>query len=261
MALNKVATLVLVPTTSGTGSEVSPGGVITDTKLGVKGGLAGPCGIADFSVLDPELTIGMPPSVTAATGMDVLAHAIEALTNSNANTIADMNAEKAIYLVNKYLKRAYTDGTDMEARLQMQIAASIAILGGTVAGVQLGHSIGHSLGVHKHMVHGHAVSIMAPFVLKHTAFDQPEKIKLIANALGIKFGDDIETMALIEEVNKHIFELSDSLGIPKLKEANLTEEDIQAVAEISMKDIYTRFSPVPASVELIKTMLNDAISR
>ncbi|MDH2328439.1 iron-containing alcohol dehydrogenase [Cereibacter sp. SYSU M97828] len=186
---NKVAgrrsALVQVATTAGTGSEAGIRALITDPVAGSKIAVESPHLIADLAVLDPELTFSVPPAVTAATGVDAMAHCVEAFTNRNAHPVIDGFARMGIDLVGRFLARAVQDGTDTEAREGMMLAS---FYGGICLGpvnTAAGHALAYPLGTLLHLPHGLANAIIFPHVL---AFNEPvaeAKTAEVARALGL----------------------------------------------------------------------------
>jgi alcohol dehydrogenase class IV len=180
--------LAQVATTAGTGSEAGIRSLITDPEKGNKIAVESPHMIADLAVLDPELTYSVPPAVTAATGVDAMAHCVEAFTNRNAHPMIDGFARMGIELVGRFLARAVSDGADTEAREGMMLAS---YYGGICLGpvnTAAGHAIAYPLGTRLHLPHGLANAIIFPHVL---AFNQPEvaqKTGEVARALGLGEG-------------------------------------------------------------------------
>jgi acetaldehyde dehydrogenase/alcohol dehydrogenase len=161
--------LVAVPTTSGTGSEVTPFAVITDDERGRKVPLYDHSLTPDMAVLDPDLVRGLPPSVTADTGLDALTHALEAVVSVFASEYTDALALQAARLVFEYLPRACRDGEDLEARSKMHNAACMAGLAFANAFVGVNHALAHSLGAHFHLPHGRANAVLLPYVVRYNA--------------------------------------------------------------------------------------------
>ncbi|MFP5078391.1 iron-containing alcohol dehydrogenase [Rhizobium sp. YIM 134829] len=180
--------LAQVATTAGTGSEAGIRALITDTEKGAKVAVESPHLIADLAVLDPELTYSVPPAVTAATGVDAMAHCVEAFTNRRAHPMIDGFARMGIRLVGRYLARAVRDGTDREAREGLMLAS---YYGGICLGpvnTAAGHALAYPLGTRLKLPHGLANAIIFPHVL---AFNQPvvpEKTAEVAEALGLGTG-------------------------------------------------------------------------
>jgi alcohol dehydrogenase class IV len=169
LGLREKARLITIPTTSGTGSDCNWGLVLTDTSERRKLALGCHEAHADIAIVDPMFAIGMPPQLTADTGMDALTHAIEGYTSNWKNDFCDGLCLKAIQLVFQYLPRAYNNGQDEEAREKMHNAASIAGLGFGNSMAGLAHSTGHSLGAMFHIPHGRTVSLFLPYTIEFTA--------------------------------------------------------------------------------------------
>ncbi len=167
--LRQKARLLAIPTTSGTGSEATWATVLTDTEMQMKLSMGTPELLPDLAIVDSTLVMGLPPRITADTGMDVLTHAVEAYTNTMRNDFSDGMALKAVDLVFKYLPRAYADGSDAEARGHMHNAAAIAGLAFGNSMLGLSHAMGHSLGAVFHVPHGRSVGLFLPYVVEFTA--------------------------------------------------------------------------------------------
>lgn len=158
---------VAIPTTSGAGSETTIAAVITDSGTHRKAAINDPCLIPRYAVLDPELTVGLPPFTTATTGMDALTHAVEAYTNHTYNTkLENRLAREAVKLIHSSILLAYHDGTNLEARQNMQKAAFYAGRAFTRGGVGYVHAVGHTLGGLYGVPHGLAMSVLLPHVLR-----------------------------------------------------------------------------------------------
>jgi alcohol dehydrogenase len=185
--------LVAVPTTAGTGTETNAFGVITDPVAQRKFYVGGATARPAAAILDPELTVGLPPAATAATGMDALVHALESGMSSRANPWSTGLALQAIRMISAYLPRAVADGTDLEARSQMLLASHLAGMAFASTGLGICHAIGHSLGGRFGIAHGVALTLVLPQVLSFNAPVCEERLADAAFALGT--GDTARTAA------------------------------------------------------------------
>ncbi|EML9732404.1 bifunctional acetaldehyde-CoA/alcohol dehydrogenase [Bacillus cereus] len=216
--LGNKAQFVAIPTTSGTGSEVTPFAVITDKKNNIKYPLADYELTPDVAIVDPQFVMTVPPHVTADTGMDVLTHAIEAYVSVMANDYTDGLALKAIDLVFKYLPRAYKDGNDEEAREKMHNASVIAGMAFANAFLGINHSLAHKIGPEFHIPHGRANAILMPHVVRYNAI-KPRK-----HALFPKYEHFVA-----DERYAHIARM---LGLPASSAAEGVESLVQAIIEL-----------------------------
>ena len=189
----KTPTVFAVPTTAGTGSETTLAAVITDSYTHHKASINDPALIPSCAVLDPELTVGLPPFVTAATGMDALCHAVEAFTNSTYNTrLENKLAKEAVLLIYNNLLSAYKDGTNMDARRNMQLASFYAGRAFTRGCVGYVHAVGHTLGGLYGMAHGQAMAIILPHVMRKFGSAVYERLARLAEVCGMNGEDDKE---------------------------------------------------------------------
>ena len=189
LGLRKKARLLTIPTTSGTGAEVTWAIVLTDTEAQRKLSLGNREVTADLAVVDPEMTVGMPPQLTADTGMDALTHAVEGYTCTWHTDMTDGICQQAVRLVVESLPRAYTNGDDREARERMQNAATLAGLGFGNALASMAHAMGHTLGAIFHIPHGRAVGLMLPYTIEFIGAEHPERFAHLAEMLGWEAGD------------------------------------------------------------------------
>jgi alcohol dehydrogenase len=239
--------LVLIPTTSGTGSEVTYVSVITNTATKLKGGVIGPATIASLAIVDPLLTLGMPPEITAATGMDTFAHALEAYTSAGNNIMSDLLAEEAIGLVARYLPKAVKNGSDVEARTKMSFACLIAGMSFNDAIPHFGHAFAHTLGAFHHIPHGTGCAIAQPGVIEVVAGTMPKKVRRVGELMGLKPGGDLSPARLSKQVYDRIAAFNKEVGIPTLKQLNIKESDLPAIAETMMGDVC--FTGLPVKLE------------
>ncbi|MDR0817371.1 MAG: iron-containing alcohol dehydrogenase [Clostridiales Family XIII bacterium] len=257
--------LIIVPTTAGTGSECTPGGVITDTERGIKVNIAGVGCAVTLGIIDPDLTVGLPPKVTSSTGLDAFAHCAESFTSARANSFSEIYGREGIRLVGKYLARAYKDGSDIEAREGMMLAASLGGMAMSGALCHLSHDIGRSLGAKFHIPHGTGCSVTLPQVLERVAPVVPEKVKFIAEA----FGYDVPDGATPEEIGRlageGVRKLTQAVELPTLKGLGLDLDELLAVVpdEVVMQGemaakIGIVTSPLPITKELIADIIQHA---
>jgi len=236
--------LVLVPTTAGTASEITYVAVLTRTATGAKQGVLGPATIASLAIVDPLLTLGLPPAITATTGMDTFAHALEAYTAAGRNMMSDVLSEKAIALTVQYLPKAVGNGSDVEARTNMSFACLIAGMAFTDAKTHFGHAFGHSLGARHHVPHGTGCAIAQPGVIAVVAEHLPEKVRRVGELMGLLLGNDLSPAELGRKVSERIAAFNREIGVPTLKQLRITESDLAPLAEGLMKDICFSFMPV-----------------
>ena len=177
--LKNKAKMICIPSTSGTASEITAFSVITDTEKEIKYPLVHPDFVPEVALLDMRIPATMPPKITAATGMDVMTHAVEAFVSTAADDFTDPYAIRAIELVFGYLKKAYDNGDDMEAREKMHIASCIAGMAFTNASLGIVHSMAHKIGGIFHLTHGEANAIMLPYIIDYNrkSTDKYDKIE------------------------------------------------------------------------------------
>ena len=180
----KGAPMILVPTTAGTGSEVTRVLVMTDEEQNKKSVVFTPFALPDAAIVDPLLTVSMPSVVTADTGADALVHAVEAYVSMNATVFSDLWAEEAIRLIGTYLPIACAKGSNLEARYYMSLAATLAGLAFTSGGLGAVHALAYPLGTEYHMTHGRTNALMLPHVMNFNLPGNPEKYGRIAELLG-----------------------------------------------------------------------------
>ena len=272
--LGKKCKMVAIPTTSGTGSEVTSFAVITDKEKNKKYPLADYELTPDVAIVDPDLVMSLPKSITADTGMDVLTHAIEAYVSNMASDYTDGLAEKAAELVVKYLKTAYDEGTNKNARERMHNASTIAGMAFTNAFLGINHSLAHKMGAEFHLPHGRINAILLPYVIRYNSskptkfvsfpkyeyFIADEKYYQLAKKLGLKADSKEEGInSLIEKIK----EMNSHMNIPKsFKEAGIEEEEFLAkvdmLADRAFEDQCTTANPRLPLVSELKQILIDA---
>ena len=236
---------IAIPTTAGTGSEVTYAAVIKNWETNEKILFCDHHIIPRVAILDPLLTAGLPPHLTASTGMDALTHAIEALHALQREPVADAMALHAIRLIAAYLPRCVQQGDDLVARGQQQIAA---LMGGVAFGnAQIGlvHAMAHSVGALFEVPHGLANSILLPHVMLFNLESCADRYALVAQAMGL------DTRNLSEEdaaraAADAVWELTRQIGLPqRLREAGVPEEGLAAAADLSLSDGSIVYNPRP----------------
>ena len=226
--------LILVPTTAGTGSEVTPVAVITTGET-TKAGVSSARLLPDIAVLDADLTLGLPPAITAMTGVDAMVHAIEAYTSQHKkNPLSDNLARQALHLLARNIRTAVHDGGNREARGNMLLGAMLAGQAFANAPVAAVHALAYPLGGHYHIPHGLSNSLVLPSVL---AFNAPDASELYAQLAEIVVGEPVsgsneaKTAALIESLRR----LIDEVNLPAtLSEAKVKKADLEMLAQDAM---------------------------
>ncbi len=252
--------LIAIPTTSGTGAEVTAVSVVTDKANAVKIPLNNEELIPDMAILDARFTRTLPPGVTSVTGMDVLTHAIEAYTAKNANAFTSLYARYAIRYVFAYLPKAYSYGEDMQAREMMLLASCMAGMAFNNSGLGITHSIAHSLGGLYHIPHGLANAVVLPFVMQFNSFDAAPQYREIAQMLGLPADSSGEgTTSLIQAVR----DLNESMNIPgRVGALDIDEKSyhkhMDTMAKNVLEDICTTTNPRTPSHDDIKMLLQQA---
>ncbi|WJD83552.1 iron-containing alcohol dehydrogenase [Priestia megaterium] len=250
---------ILVPTTSGTGSEVTYNAIFTDIRDKVKKGIVSPYLLPKLAIVDPELTLTVPPAVTAATGMDALVHAVESYTAIRAGELTDGIALQAIKLISCSLRKAVYNGKDLKAREDMAMGSLLAGISLGNAGVGAVHALAYPLGGKFKVPHGVANSLLLPFVMKYNAVADLEKFAEVAKAMG----ENVEGLSLREAADRAVqalAQLSKDVGIPSsLKEVGVTASDISDLAEEASKiDRLLNNNPRWLTVKEIKKIYEEA---
>ena len=250
--------IVAVPTTAGTGAETNAFGVVTDTGAARKFYVGSAATRPAVALLDPELTTGLPPRPTAATGLDALTHAVESYLSIRPNPVSDGLALQVAAMVGSYLPRAVADGADREARAQLLLAAHLAGTGMARTGLGLCHAIGHAIGGRFNVPHGEALSLVLPGVLRFNTAVRKDRIADLAFPLGAgRTGRSAawNAAAAIEAVAALIATLG--LGVLPAGTA-LTEADFPQLAADALDDEVLANTPRPPSAADITSLLADA---
>lgn len=251
---------VAVPTTAGSGSEVSFVTVITDVPRRTKFGVVSPLLVPDVSVLDPELTVTMPPALTASTGLDALTHCIEAYTCSVGFAPADAMALHGVRLVSASLKTAFARGDDLEAREKMLVAAMMGGAAFTLNGLGICHAMAHQLSAFFDIPHGVANAILLPRAMEFNLEANPAKFADIAVAMGADVRG-LSTRAAAEKSIEMVEKLSRELGIPRyLDEVGASKEEIPQLVERAVADPVHRTNPRPVTPADVERVFRAAFS-
>ena len=264
------AILIAIPTTSGTGSEVTSFSVITDAERGTKYPLVTKEILPDVAILDADLVLSLPGNITADTGMDVLTHAIEAYVSTKATDFSDALAEKAIKLVFEYLPKAYKNGQDVEAREKMHAASTLAGMAFNTAYLGINHSLAHAAGAKFHVPHGRLNSILMPHVIQYNAgidlnnrgrqaADKTvaSRYQDIAKLLGCSASSPVSGVRQLVEAIKKLqrkLEMPTSLREYGVKADVFAQYKVE-ISEAALHDGCTPTNPrVPTAEELLKVL-------
>ena len=240
--LRKTPMLIAVPTTAGTGSETTLAAVITDPAAHHKYPINDFVLIPDYAVLDYRVTLGLPPMITATTGMDALTHAVEAYIGRSTNALTRAMAEEAVVLIVQYLQRAWRDGSDAEARAKMLRAAYCAGIAFTRSYVGYVHGVAHSLGGRYGVPHGLANAVILPYFLEEYGPSCHKKLARLARKAGLAGGDASDSAAAQAMID-WIKQANAAMGIPT-SIPEIRKEDIPAMAAYAAKESNPLY-PVP----------------
>ncbi|MBM6387993.1 MAG: iron-containing alcohol dehydrogenase [Paenibacillus sp.] len=256
---HKSVPLVAFNTTAGTSSEVTINYVITDEERKVKMVMVDRNSLVSLSVNDPELMLSKPASLTAATGMDALTHAVEAMVTPGGFTVTSATAAAAVELIFEYLPRAVRDGSDLEAREHMTYACFLGGMAFNNAGLGYVHAMAHQLGGVYDLPHGVCNAMLLPYVEEMNAKHVPGKFRHIAKAIGMNVKDKSDeecSMYVIDAIRQ----LSREVGIPeKLSELGVTDPDLELLADNAMKDACAPGNPYQPSREEVMELFRKII--
>ena len=248
--------VIAIPTTAGTGAETNSFGVITDEAAGRKGYVGHPSLLPVATILDPELTIGLPPAATAATGIDAMTHSLESLLSANPNPFAESTALGVIRTVVAWLPRAVADGADIEARSQMLLASHLAGVGqASGTGVGLVHALGHALGTRGKLAHGTALATVLPEVLDFYRGIRDRELAMVGVALGVASpteDDATAAAAAIGAIRRLCAQVDQR---PNLRSLGFDEALLDVVAQDAIDDAAIRNSPRLPTLEQARSIL------
>ena len=239
---NPGAPLIAIPTTGGTGSEVSKVTVITDTKLNVKMMLSSPCLLARVAIVDALLSLTTPPHLTAAVGVDALTHAIEAYISKRAQPITDALALKAIALIAGSLRQAWADGSNVQARTDMMLGASIAGMAFSNSSVALVHGMSRPIGAYFHIHHGLSNAVLLLDVMEFSVVGAPSRFADIARAMGEPL-DGLSPMQQADAAISAVERLVTDIQMPRLGDIGISKDKFDVVVEPMARDALASGSP------------------
>jgi alcohol dehydrogenase class IV len=264
--------LIAIPTTSGTGSEVTSFAVISNPAEGRKYPLRGDDMLPEEAILDEVLVKSVPAAITADTGMDVMTHAIEAYVSTNNNEFSGALAEKSVEICGQFLIRSYSDNNDSHARRKMHIAACLAGIAFNSASLGLVHGMAHQLGAHLHIPHGRSCALLLPSLIEYNSgittssrsqAEYPSCVRKYCNMARILGVSNFNEITTVRALISYIHFLSQEMHMPaRVSEAvNMTQEEyfshIEAMAEGALADGCTATNPrVPTKAEIMEIYKN-----
>lgn len=270
--VSKIKDFYAIPTTSGTGSEVTEYSVITNTQEQLKYALTDKNMLPTVAILDPELVKTVPKSITADTGMDVITHAIEAYVSKNATDFSDAFAEKALTLAFEFLPQAYDDGSNMLARQKLQNASCLAGIAFNAVGLGITHSLAHAVGGKLHVSHGRSNAIILPHVIKYNSNLDKTTFSIEYNRAAKRYQRLAQLLNLhatnvnigVNNLIRSILELQKKLMIPTtLKKQGVNMELAKAskeqIVNAAIKDVCTTSNPREVTREHLLEILNNVL--
>ena len=248
---------LMIPTTAGTGAEATQNAIFLVPEEESKVGIVSPKLVPDWAILDPALTVGLPPAITASTGMDALCHAIECYISKKANPLSDTYALQAIRLIFRSLRRAYTNGQDLDARHDMLLAALFGGMSIASSSTTAVHALAYPLGGKYHMPHGLSNAILLPYVMEFNRDACTEKFRDIAEAMGLPVVG-LSAADAADRMIESLFALTRDLQMTvSLQDRGLTADDIEGMVDAASK--VTRLlnnNPKPMTREDIRAVYN-----
>ncbi len=248
--------LIAVPTSAGTGSEVSGGSVVSDPEAGRKNGIANANLRAQVALVDPVLTYSMPPSMTANTGIDALAQAIAAVVASCRTPIGDAIALEAVRMMTPALVAAYRDGGDTVARAGMSCGSMMAGLAMNISDCTAEHSLGQAIGGVAHVPHGLTIGLVLAETLERERAHVPELLERVADAMGAPADGTHDGSRAVTAVRRVLAELD----FPVLSSLGFTEGDLDHLADLALADYFITMSPSPWSKDEVIAAFASALA-
>ncbi len=225
---------ILIPTTAGTGAEVTPNAILTDTKEKLKKAVVSPHILPRVAIIDPLLHLSMPPSVTSSSGIDALTHAIESYTSDNATILTDLFAKESMIMIGRSLRTAVANGNDMEARYNMAVGSLYSGISLANAGVTAVHALAYPLGGQFNVAHGIANGLLLPYVMEFNVLGNIPKFAQVAQFLGEKL-DHLSLLEQAYQAAKAVKAIYRDLKIPQsLTELKVPKEAIPAMAKAAV---------------------------
>ena len=257
--LNPALPIIAVPTTSGTGAECNDFGVVTDAASHRKCYLGGPSCLADSVILDPALTLTLPPGATAASGVDCLTHAVESFLSIRANAWADGLDLQVVRLVSTFLRRAVDDGEDLEARSHLLLAAHTAGQAMSTTGLGIVHGVAHPLGGRFDVPHGVALAMVLGTCLRFNRAERVERLARLAEPLGVSdasASSDRNADAAIDAIERLVADVHLDKRLPDF---GITPADLPRLVQDTLADAVMANTPRPAEAEDIHAILATAL--
>lgn len=253
--------LFVLPTTCGTGSEMTDGGVIFDREAQYKWGFWDAFGGPDVAIIDVYMIKKMPKKLLATTSLDALAHAIECYTNRAPNPMSDALAHEAISLIVRNLPIAFADPENTEARENIFAASTMAGMAFNRTGIHVGHAAGQALGALAHLPHGLTCALFLPYVVQTQAPAIPDRICEIGHIMGVDIPENASGEQIGEIVANAIKRLNASMAIPSLKELGVDYNLFEQFAEYTINEPFQCSAPIPSTVENLRAYWDELFER
>lgn len=249
--------LIAIPTTSGTGSEVTIFAVFSDWEENRKVTVTSPFLAPDISIVDPKMTMTAPPAITAASGFDAFAHGAETFVSRASQPASDVLAFSAMSTVSQYLRRAVYNGEDVEARIKMAEASLLAGMAFNQSYLGLAHAIGSALSGHAHVSHGVAIGLLLPGVIRYNSISRMDKHIEMAGAFR-EITRSLSDWEIIDQLIEDVSRLRDDIGLPqRLQQVGVKEDQLKMIAADSVKSGMWKFNPRQAIEEEILELLKE----